>query len=130
VICVPFSPHVLSTSLCGPPFYVRAAFHLWVCRYVARRPLNRLAEAAKEALRASTRTAWLNAHPLFVDLDTPDAAPFFEPSLDPNVVPQLLYAPSRAPAVRKGASWADRTDHVQWLPVHLAAFDRRLRSAS
>lgn len=97
---------------------------------MARRPLSRFAEAAQEALQTPTRAAWLDALPLVVDVDAPGTAAFFAPSLDPHVVPQLLYAPSRAPALRQGASWADRMGHVQWLPVDLAAFDRRLRSLS
>ena len=97
-------------------------------RYVARKPMNELAEAAKGALRTPTRAAWLDQHPLFVDLNTSDAASLFEPSLDPKMVPKLLYAPSCAPALRKSAAWVDRVDHMQWLPADLNAFDRRLRS--
>lgn len=103
------------------------SFVLVLMRYVARKPINELAEAAKEALRTPTRAAWLNEHPLFEDLNTSDAASLFEHSLDSKILPKLLYARSRAPALRKGAAWVDRVDYVQWLPADLNALDERLR---
>ena len=55
-------------------------------------------------------------------------AAFFAPGVDRAVVPRTLYAPSRAPAVGAHAAWADRTDHVHWLPANLTEFDRRVEA--
>ena len=65
-----------------------------------------------------------------LDIKSADGERFFSSTVDPSVVPSLLYVSSHALATLPGASWADRTGPIQWLPIDLEQFDRRLTAAS
>jgi hypothetical protein len=47
-------------------------------------------------------------------------------SIPPSSIPKKVYVSSRALALSPDASWSERVTHVQWLPLDLAEFDRRL----
>ncbi len=62
----------------------------------------------------------------FVEGPTGNISGYYEPSVNPFFIPKSLYISSRALAVSPGASWADRTNNVQWLPFNLDEFNIRM----
>jgi hypothetical protein len=83
--------------------------------YVPRTPtelLTSLSDRARAAL------------PVFDNAST--LSSYYSQSVDLSVAPTRLYVSSRKPAVVAGAGWADITENVQWLPVDLVEFEKRV----
>jgi hypothetical protein len=59
----------------------------------------------------------------------PLSSMFNEVVVDGENLPSELYVQSREMAVEPEAGWADRTDHIQWLPIDLINFDKRVAAA-